>query len=235
SLRIHLFVRDPYHRLVTASSRFWNASGFSVNVTPAGVNVKSESVQSLLMGGVAFDTPDVGKGESTLAMDTTFPLLAADPNHAEGGGDLAGLGSRLASILQKVDQLPIQEMGKDMQETLHTLNQTVNAPEVMEALRGMNRALRQSERLLQDLDQQVIPVASGIKSLGQSTTVAMEQANKSLTAMERLLVADSPLHRQTLETLRELAATAYALRTLTNTLQRNPESLLFGKEKGKKP
>ncbi|NGZ28109.1 MAG: MCE family protein, partial [Magnetococcales bacterium] len=41
SLRIHLFVRDPYHRLVTASSRFWNASGFSVNVTPAGVNVKS--------------------------------------------------------------------------------------------------------------------------------------------------------------------------------------------------
>ncbi|HAV88655.1 MAG TPA: MCE family protein, partial [Pseudomonas sp.] len=38
--------------------RFWNASGVTVNGGLSGIQVRSESLQSLLAGGIAFDTPD---------------------------------------------------------------------------------------------------------------------------------------------------------------------------------
>ncbi|MCF7201827.1 PqiB family protein [Pseudomonas oligotrophica] len=55
---IGVHIEQPYAELVNASTRFWNASGITVNGGLAGVEVRSESLQSLLAGGIAFDTPD---------------------------------------------------------------------------------------------------------------------------------------------------------------------------------
>lgn len=57
SLDIQVFVRSPHDQLVQADSRFWNASGLRVSMSADGVQVETESVQSLLAGGIAFDTP----------------------------------------------------------------------------------------------------------------------------------------------------------------------------------
>jgi paraquat-inducible protein B len=57
SLDIQVFVQAPHDRLVQDDSRFWNASGFRVAMSASGVQVETESVQSLLSGGIAFDTP----------------------------------------------------------------------------------------------------------------------------------------------------------------------------------
>ena len=54
---IFAFVRAPYDAFVRRDSRFWNASGIDVSLTGAGVNVRTESLQAILMGGIAFDTP----------------------------------------------------------------------------------------------------------------------------------------------------------------------------------
>ncbi|HEX5079272.1 MAG TPA: MlaD family protein [Geminicoccaceae bacterium] len=57
SLDIQVFIRAPHDRLVEDDSRFWNASGLRVAMGANGVQVATESVQALLSGGVAFDTP----------------------------------------------------------------------------------------------------------------------------------------------------------------------------------
>jgi paraquat-inducible protein B len=57
SLDIQVFVRAPHDQLVQDDSRFWNASGFRVAMTASGVQVETESLQALLAGGIAFDTP----------------------------------------------------------------------------------------------------------------------------------------------------------------------------------
>ena len=57
SLDIQVFVQAPHDQLVEENSRFWNASGFRVSMSANGVQVQTESVQSLLSGGIAFDTP----------------------------------------------------------------------------------------------------------------------------------------------------------------------------------
>jgi paraquat-inducible protein B len=54
---INVFVRDPFHNFVHDNTHFWNASGVSVGAGPEGFHVELESLQALLSGGVAFETP----------------------------------------------------------------------------------------------------------------------------------------------------------------------------------
>ena len=56
-LDISIFVRAPYDDLVRTTSRFWNASGISVSTGASGIDVQVGSLQSLIIGGIEFDTP----------------------------------------------------------------------------------------------------------------------------------------------------------------------------------
>jgi paraquat-inducible protein B len=55
---IQVFIHAPNDVRVSADARFWNASGVNVSVSATGVNVNVESLSSLLIGGIAFDTSD---------------------------------------------------------------------------------------------------------------------------------------------------------------------------------
>lgn len=52
-----VFVRAPYDKLVRLGSKFWNASGLSLQIGPTGLHVELASLQAVLNGGVAFDAP----------------------------------------------------------------------------------------------------------------------------------------------------------------------------------
>ena len=51
------YIDAAHAALVRTTSRFWNVSGLQMNIGLAGVNLDLESMESLLAGGVAFDTP----------------------------------------------------------------------------------------------------------------------------------------------------------------------------------
>ena len=69
-----IFVRAPYDSRVHARSRFWNASGIDMSITANGVKVDTQSLVSILIGGIAFDTPEHDEGEAMAAAETVFPL-----------------------------------------------------------------------------------------------------------------------------------------------------------------
>ena len=55
---IDVNIDEPYTSLVRTNSRFWNTSGISVKGDINGVDVRTESLESILYGGIAFFTPD---------------------------------------------------------------------------------------------------------------------------------------------------------------------------------
>jgi paraquat-inducible protein B len=74
---IYAFVHAPFDAFVRKDSRFWNASGIDVSLTAGGLSVRTESLQTIVMGGVAFDTP-VDASASQIAQDNAaFPLYAS--------------------------------------------------------------------------------------------------------------------------------------------------------------
>ncbi|KVZ78700.1 mammalian cell entry protein [Burkholderia ubonensis] len=54
---VRAFVNAPYDRFVNADSRFWHASGIDVALDPTGVRVETQSLVSIMVGGIAFETP----------------------------------------------------------------------------------------------------------------------------------------------------------------------------------
>ena len=76
-LIVKVFVDAPNDQLVRPSSRFWNASGVDVSLGTDGVDVSIESLEALLAGGIAFDTPDIDQPGEAAAAGTAFPLFAS--------------------------------------------------------------------------------------------------------------------------------------------------------------
>jgi paraquat-inducible protein B len=63
-----LFIDAPNDRFVSQSTRFWNVSGIDVNLGANGINLKTQSLASVVVGGVAFgNAPEIRVDPSTPA------------------------------------------------------------------------------------------------------------------------------------------------------------------------
>ncbi len=68
SLDVKIFVQSPYDQYVKPDTRFWQASGVDLSLTASGLHVQTESVMSILAGGIAFET---------IASESPLPPAAA--------------------------------------------------------------------------------------------------------------------------------------------------------------
>ncbi len=81
SVIVHIFLNAPFDRFVTPNTRFWEASGIDVAAGADGLSVRAESMLSLLVGGIAFETPPSADDNAAVADNAVFPL-SADRNTA---------------------------------------------------------------------------------------------------------------------------------------------------------
>jgi paraquat-inducible protein B len=77
SVTIKVFVNAPYDKYVTAATRFWQASGIDVTMGANGLTVQTQSVLSVLIGGIAFETPPTSQEMKPAAAKTAFPLFGS--------------------------------------------------------------------------------------------------------------------------------------------------------------
>lgn len=73
---IEVFIHAPNDAFVTENTRFWNASGIDINVGANGFAVKTESLSTLLVGGIAFRAPDYSPNDVAAADDKDYELFA---------------------------------------------------------------------------------------------------------------------------------------------------------------
>ncbi|PID99758.1 MAG: hypothetical protein CSA79_06510 [Thiothrix nivea] len=74
-IEIGIFIDQPYYRFINQNTRFWNASGAEFKMDSAGAEFRMESLTSLVIGGIAFDTPrDHGDHLPASAEGSVFEL-----------------------------------------------------------------------------------------------------------------------------------------------------------------
>jgi len=76
SMTLHVFVNAPYDKYVSNSSRFWHASGVDVTLDTTGVKVNTESLVSILIGGLAFEDPPNVVDKTEAAAQSEFELFS---------------------------------------------------------------------------------------------------------------------------------------------------------------
>jgi len=165
---------------------------------------------SLLTGQlyVALDLfPDVSKAKIDWSL--------AEPSLPVVPSTLPDLEQKITNILAKLDNLPLEAIGSDLSKALATLDQT----------------LQSTEKLVSGVDGKLMP------ELGSTFTdlrAAIASANGVLQNTDATLVGkDAPAQQDLRYALQEIARAARSLRVLADYLERNPNSLVFGKSQEK--
>ena len=83
-IAIRIYIRPQYTQLVNEHTRFWNASGIEVDGSLSGFKIRTQSFTSMLMGGIAFFTPETAS-EGRLAKNGDQFELFKDFQAAEAG------------------------------------------------------------------------------------------------------------------------------------------------------
>ena len=74
---IKIFVKAPYDQHVSPNTRFWQASGIDMQLSANGLSVQTQSLLSILIGGITFETPANGPVLPAADADSVFPLYVS--------------------------------------------------------------------------------------------------------------------------------------------------------------
>jgi len=73
---LKVFIRSPYDQYVKTNTLFWHASGIDFSIDSSGVKINTESMVSILLGGISFQTPEDRGGSPSARPNSTFILFA---------------------------------------------------------------------------------------------------------------------------------------------------------------
>jgi paraquat-inducible protein B len=71
---LKIFVKAPYDQYISPNTRFWQASGIEMQLSASGLSVQTQSLLSILIGGIAFETPANGPVLPAADENSVFPL-----------------------------------------------------------------------------------------------------------------------------------------------------------------
>jgi paraquat-inducible protein B len=389
SVFIHAFVKSPYDELVQSNTRFWNVSGVDVEVGTEGIKVRSESLQTIIFGGITFDTPitlervkkdveglvftlydnfesiqeksfvkkiifilffkesirglNVGapvefKGIKVGSVvdvrlefdkrDSSFRipvLIEIEPQRIiereiievsspyetlknlvdhglrarlQTGSILTGqllvelgmhpdtpihlaneagpypelptippanfeqITNSMKNILAKVEKVDLDKIGmelleafqqanrlvsgpelrgivkganklmnsQEIQETIKGANKLVNSKDIEDSIHNLKESLHSFKSILHKLDKRAEPIAVNLEQAIGAGHHALEKARVTLGLIDEVLKPESPLQFRFNQLTEELAETARSIRALLDMLERNPNSIIFGKK-----
>jgi paraquat-inducible protein B len=84
AVEIRIFVKAPHDKLITHHSRFWNVSGFDINLGADGLKAQMASLVSFLGGGISFENINAYENSEQARANQTFFLYADKESVQEG-------------------------------------------------------------------------------------------------------------------------------------------------------
>lgn len=82
---LRVFVNAPYDKFVGMNTRFWQASGIDAQLSASGFTLRTQSLATILLGGIAFRAPEDAMGPTAnenasfaLAQDETTAMKEPD-------------------------------------------------------------------------------------------------------------------------------------------------------------
>jgi paraquat-inducible protein B len=178
-------------------------------------------------------------------------LLRVDPSTLE----IPTIPTTLQQLAERFEKIPIDEIFAKLNNAMTALERFMTSPETAEMLRSVKKAVEDTRDLVQDVDKQVEPIATrmtaladhvdqlatrinsnveplatSIKNTSDEATVTLKKAQATMGTIDELAGEDSIVSYRLGKTLEELGSAARSLRLLADTLNHQPESVIFGKK-----
>ena len=115
--------------------------------------------------------------------DRPARLVGADEDVPE----LPTIPSTMDELTKTFKDLPIEEIAKELHQTLQGINQLVRSPDLAEAIRSATRTLNEIQQLARKINGHVDPLAQEMKDTLASARGAIGQAKTSIASVETAL------------------------------------------------
>jgi paraquat-inducible protein B len=138
------------------------------------------------------------------------------------------LQSLIISAKDGIDSLKLAEVGD-------SLNHLVNGPELKGALTSVKDAFDQMDVTLKKFQSELDPITANLNPTLEEAKKTMAQLEDATRQLDRMLSSNSSFRYQLDSTLSQIGSAADALQRLSEFLERNPNSILFGRKPAKSP
>lgn len=216
SIQLDFFPDDPAV-LVGVSKMGFGARVREIPTVPTPIQKIQKSIQEIPLDEVVRDIRD------TLA---SIRDLIASPALPEILANLKQVSQNMVGLSNSVDAR-LGDVGSQLNLTLkemRTLAASANAQ-----IKHLGPAIGDARALLQNVNRRVDPLAAEISSTVTELRATIQQSEKAIANIGSMTADNAELRHNLDLLLSELAATARSLRTLTDYLDRHPDSLLRGK------
>ena len=112
--------------------------------------------------------------------------------------------------------------------TINNANTLITSPGISEAIEDIRISLKNFKSIMLKVDN------SNIQEAINAGHLALDNLSKTLDKTSKMMDPNSPIQYNLIELTREFEETARAIRSLVETLERNPQELIFGKDKDAK-
>lgn len=177
--------------------------------------------------------------------------------HYHGTGklpEIPTIPTPIEKINEQLQKLPVEQILNDITSSLAAINKIVSSPDAMETIKVLNdtlktidelasninlnlqpladntnRTLQSVNQLANSVDRNVQPLADNTEKLLVDAQQTLREANALLANTRRLLSEDSTQVYNLNTALEEIVNAARSIRIFAETIERQPETLLKGK------
>jgi paraquat-inducible protein B len=133
-------------------------------------------------------------------------------------------------IFKKLQQLDWQGLFDSIHDTMDGMSKLVAEPQTQDVTRQLNETLTSVRQLASRIDARIDPLAKSVDDLGKSMNVSLAKIDRVTSELGNILQHDSPFAYDVSRTLRELESASRSIRELANSLDQNPNQVIFGRE-----
>jgi paraquat-inducible protein B len=165
--------------------------------------------------------PDAPK--AAISHDGLHPELPSVPS------DFENIMRSVNLLLERMANLPLDQVVADLRSTLQGMQKIANAPELMQSLKSLNETLSAARQLAGNTNAQMGPLLATLRRTASAAEAAFRQAGLTMASANDGFGQGSRFHHDLDDLLGQLKDAARSIRLLADYLEQHPEALVRGK------
>jgi paraquat-inducible protein B len=196
----------------------------------------AEAVDALLKKGLRASLQSAslitGQQQVALEFDPNAPPAEVSMDGADyvvpstEGGGFAGLSASATELLNKVNAMPFEQIGQNLDGILKSVNDMAQGAQLKKALTDLAAMIASAQAMIQRLDAKQLP------QLAASLDKTLASANKLVLSLDSGYGDNTKFNRDLDRLMVQANDAVRSIRALTDLLARHPEALIKGRPEG---
>ncbi len=157
---------------------------------------------------------------------TNFVLPTTD------SGGIAGLQASATSLLEKINAVPFDQIGKNLDGILKAVNDAANGSEMSKALTELSATLASVKNVAAHLDSGMSPALRQMPEIAAGLQKTLTNTNVLVQSLDKSYGDNTKFNRDLGRLLVQMNETMSSFRALADLLARHPEALIKGRPAG---